>query len=291
VRSEPTAAGDDELDLALRPPETRRGEAALLARAAFSSFRNRRALAEVEVFFLILGYARSGSTLVGSLLDAHAEMVVAHEADILRYVRAGVTRRQLFALLLDRDRQFEGIERRWHGFDYAVPGGFQGRFTTLRVVGDKHAGRATRRLARDPTLLERLRGLVKVPIRVLHVIRNPYDNIASIALSRGLDLHSAIDVYEKLSAMVDGVRSRLAPRELLDVDYESVVADPLHRISEICAFVGVDATTRYLQACSAVVDPTVAPRRSAVVWSPDERSRVEELIVARSVLSQYSFSS
>jgi hypothetical protein len=283
--------GDDELDLALRPPETRRGEVALLARATLSTVRNRRALRDVEAFFLVLGYARSGSTLVGSLLDAHPEMVVAHEADILRYVRAGVTRRQLFAILLERDRQFGSIERRWHGFEYAVPGGFQERFTTLRVIGDKHAGRATRRLGRDPQLLERLRALVRVPIRVLHVVRNPYDNVASIALSRGFGLSPALDIYEKLSVMTDSVRALLAPDELLNVRYESVVADPEQRLAEICAFVGLEATPEYLRACSALVDPAAGQRHSGVVWSSGERRRIEELIAARPVLSGYSLSS
>ena len=236
--------GEDENDLALRPPDTRWAEAALLARAAVGGIRNRRALRQVETFFLMLGYARSGSTLVGSLLDAHPDMVVAHEADILRYVRSGVSRSQLFAILLERDRQFGRIERQWHGFDYTVPGGFQGRFTTLRVIGDKHAGRATRALGHDPQLLERLRARVRVPIRVLHVTRNPFDNIASIAQSRGLALSPAIDVYVKLSSMADVVRGRLAAPELLDVSYESVVADPARRLAEICAFVGVRIPTR-----------------------------------------------
>src|SRR5271157_4852788 len=109
----PTSRDEDELDRALRRPEKRRAETVLLARATVAGFRNRDALRDVESFFLLLGYARSGSTLVGSLLNAHPNMVVAHETDILRYLRAGVSRRQLFALLLERDRQFESIERRW----------------------------------------------------------------------------------------------------------------------------------------------------------------------------------
>ncbi len=280
---------EDENDLALRPPDTRWAEAALLARAAVGGIRNRRALRQVETFFLMLGYARSGSTLVGSLLDAHPDMVVAHEADILRYVRSGVSRSQLFAILLERDRQFGRIERQWHGFDYTVPGGFQGRFTTLRVIGDKHAGRATRALGHDPQLLERLRARVRVPIRVLHVTRNPFDNIASIARSRSLALSPAIDVYEKLSALADSVRGRLAPSELLDLRYESMVADPAGRLSEVCTFVGVEGPADYLEACAAMIEPGVRERRRKTPWSAHERRRVDELIAGRPMLAGYSF--
>jgi hypothetical protein len=273
----------------LEPPSTRWAQATLLARAASVGFRQRRALRDVETFFLVLGYARSGSTLVGSMLDAHPNMVVAHEADILRYVRPGVTRSQLFAILLERDRQFASVGRRWHGFDYAVPDAFQGRFAPLRVIGDKHAGRATRRLWRDPLLLERVRALVRVPIRILHLTRNPFDNIASIAQSRGLALSPAIDVYEKLCIMADGVRGRLAAGELLDLSYESVVAEPERRLSEICTFVGVEAPAGYLEACAAVVEPVASGRLRAAAWAPDERRRVEELVAGRPVLAGYSF--
>ncbi len=91
---------------------------------------------------------------------------------------------------------------------------------------------------------------MRVPIRVLHVTRNPFDNIAAVAQSRDLALSEAIDVYVKLSSMADEVRSRLAPGELLDVGYESVVADPARQLSEICAFVGVEAPADYLEACA-----------------------------------------
>ena len=273
----------------MQPPGSWRAEAALLGRATIAGFQNRHALHDVETFFLLLGYARSGSTLVGSLLDAHPNIVVAHEADILRYLRPGVTRRQLFGLLLERDREFGGIQRRWHGFDYLVPDGWQGRFTTLRVIGDKHAGRATRRLSRDPQLLERLRALVRVPIRVLHVTRNPFDNITSTAESRGLELSGAIDVYAKLSTMADEVRGLLAPNELLDVSYESVVADPQHRLSEICTFVGVNTPTDYLESCATLVQPASRLRRSSAAWLPAERRRVEEIIASRPVLAGYTF--
>ena len=157
---------------------------------------------------MVLGYNHSGSTLIGSLLNAHPEMVIAHETDILRYVRPGITRNTLFAILLQRDRQFAAIDRRYHGFDYSMPDSDQGRFTSLRVIGDKHAGITTRRL-NDRNVLERVRSLVGVPIRILYLVRNPFDNIAGMARGRDITLSQAIYSYGRKGDAIDEIRNRL----------------------------------------------------------------------------------
>ncbi len=257
--------------------------------ATFEGFRHRRDFRHVERFFFLVGYPCSGSTLIGSLLNAHPEMVIAHEADSLGYVRPGITRNQLFAILLQRDRWFASRDRRWNGFDYSLPGLDQGRFTRLRVIGDKNAGRAARRLRDDPGLLDRLRALAGVPIRVLHMARNPFDNIASIARKRQLPLAQAIETYRVLGDAVDGVRARLAPEELDDVAYESILHDPRREISAILGFIGVEASDEYLSSCASLVDRGGRQGRSRVEWSAEERRQVEGIIASRPALAGYRF--
>jgi hypothetical protein len=273
----------------LAKPRSRPALAKFVGRATLEGFRHRRDFRDVERFFFLVGYPRSGSTLVGSLLNAHPEMVIAHEADSLRYVRPGITRNQLFAILLERDREFASLERRWNGFDYSLPGLDQGQFTRLRVIGDKHAGRAARRLRDQPELLDRLRTLAGVPIRVLHITRNPFDNIASIARNRELPLADAIEIYRDLGIAVDGVRARLAPEELQDVAYESVLRDPRREIAAVLRFIGIEGSDEYLSSCTSLVNPDGGQSRSGVTWSADERRQVEEIVASRPALTGYRF--
>ncbi|MGH3850086.1 MAG: sulfotransferase, partial [Pseudonocardiaceae bacterium] len=158
--------------------------------SALGARADRALFADVAAYCLFIGHARSGSTLVGSLLSAHPEMVIAHELDTLRFVQWHYTRDQLFHLVLRRDAEFDERGRR-HGandYTYVVPDSWQGRFETLRVLGDKKAGASTRKLGDRPELLDRLRRTVGMPIRLIQITRNPFDNISSIARQgKGLD--------------------------------------------------------------------------------------------------------
>ena len=270
-------------------PMSRVELAFFVARANVAAVRQRRVFRDVQHVFFLVGYPRSGSTLIGSMLNAHPEMVIAHESDLFRYVHRGIGRNQLFAILLMRDQQFAEMDRQWNGFDYALREGAQGQFLRLRVIGDKHAGRAARRLHEDPPLLERFRHVVGVPIRSLHIVRNPYDNIASIARNRGLPLARAIDIYRRLGVAVDDVCGRLRPDELFEVRYEDFTADPARWLTEICHFAGVGVEADYVASCAALADPGGRQSRTGVEWAPDERSAVEQIIGSRPVLAGYTF--
>ena len=57
-------------------------------------------------------------------------------------------------------------------------------FCLCKVIGDKKGG-ATSSLLREPdklSILEEIRNVVKVPMKFIHVTRNPFDNIATMLL-------------------------------------------------------------------------------------------------------------
>ncbi len=124
---------------------------------------------------------------------------------------------------------------------------------------------------------------------MLHIARNPFDNIASIARNRELPVAQAIEIYRDLGLAVDEVRAKLAPDELHDVTYESFLREPSDEISAILSFIGVGASAEYLSSCASLVDDSGHRGRGAVEWSADERGQVEEMAVSRPVLAGYRF--
>lgn len=147
----------------------------------------------VEVFCIFIGYPRSGTTLVGSLLNAHPDIVIAQELSIFGLLYHGAKRDQIFSLILGRDRDFIRQGRRWQGYEYNIASGWAGRYDRLRGSGDEKGAVSTRWLHRNPQLLDRLRKMVGVKIRIVHPIRNPYDNVATISMRLELTLEQSID--------------------------------------------------------------------------------------------------
>jgi hypothetical protein len=266
-------------------------------RAALDGRRRRAQWAEVERFCFFIGYPRSGHTLVGSLLNAHPDIVIAHELQIHRFLERGFSRDQLFSRILERDRIFGTMGRKWTGYDYDVPGQFQGSVRRLRVIGDKLGGGSSRAFGGDPDQLDRLRDCVGVPLRVLHITRNPFDNIATMVRRHHLTMTEGIDEYANLCELAGVACARLQPGEVLDMAYESFVAQPSASLAKICAFLDVDASAEYLEACAGVVwvpGSGDAPRprsRDAVEWEPADIARVDALIERYEVLSGYTFDS
>src|SRR5438874_12177441 len=102
--------------------------------------RHRSDMAEVERFLLFVGYPRSGHSIVGAMLNAHPNAVIAHELHVWRQILAGRTREEVFARILARAYWFDLRGNRTN-YSYDIPHQWQGRFDRLELVGDKCAGR------------------------------------------------------------------------------------------------------------------------------------------------------
>ena len=111
---------------------------------------------QLETLCLFVGHPRSGHTLVGAMLDAHPDVVIAQKLDVLRLVAGPSSLRAVVGAILASSGDAARTGRAASGYDYEIPGQWQGRHRELRVVGDKSAGHTTRRLARSEPPLERL---------------------------------------------------------------------------------------------------------------------------------------
>ncbi len=272
----------------LKDPHGTRDWAKLYGSSLLNARKN-PSFGDLQCFCLFIGYSRSGHTLVGAMLNAHPEVVIAHELDAVNFVRHHFSRGQLFSLLLGRDQRFGSMGRHWSGYQYEVDGQYQGRYERLRVLGDKRARSAALLLAEHPDLLDRIRRTVKVPIRVIHVTRNPFDNIATEARRHKLSLSQGTAWYERCCESVATVRQMLDPSDLVDIRYETFIEEPSASLADLCRFLGVDADPDYLAACAKLVWPSTNRTRDSIEWSADERAGVERVIERYEVLGSYSF--
>ena len=257
--------------------------------------RSRRAargrdFSSVELFCLFAGYPRSGHSLVGSLLDAHPDATFAHELHVLRYVKYGYSREQIFGMLVDSSAEHAAEGREATDYSYAVPDQWQGRARTLRVIGDKRGGTTIRKLRARPHLLPRMQRRIGLPIRWIHVVRNPFDNIATIHL-RGRDrsLEDAAAHYFKMVEGVVWLKQQLDAHQMLDLRHEDLLARPEERITRLCEFLGLAPEPDYVKAAAGIIWPEAHRTRHDVAWSDELRRSVEKQIAATPFLASYSF--
>ena len=255
-------------------------------------FKHRADFESVEAYCMFIGHGRTGHSLVGSLLNGHHEMVVSHELDALRLLdRAQVplSRTQLFSAILQRDAEFTSLGREWEKYSYDIPGTVQGEFDRLQVIGDKKGAASTRRLGHSPELLGDLRETVSVPLRAVHVVRNPFDTIASRRKLKDTWKEYGVEKYFANADNVELISEMLGEDELLRLHYEDLVTDTAGVLSGLFAFLGVEADNAYLSACDDFVFDSPKRTRKEIEWSDDEIERIDRKNRDYDWLAQYTF--
>ena len=262
--------------------------ATLRERARAGAGASKPLLDEVKTLCLFIGYQRSGHSLVGSLLDAHPRMAIAHELDALFYLRQGFHPREILYLMLEVSRMHGEIGRRWGEYTYRVPGQWQGRHTQLEVIGDKKGGMTTLRIARNPGLLDQVMTRFGKRKRFIHVLRNPYDNIAAM-VQHGQSLKAAVAEYFKLLRTNRAIIRRVGADAVATLHHEDLVADPRAELSRLCAFLGVTAPPDYLDACASIVFAAPRRPRHKILWHPEILRMLERRVASKPMIERYRF--
>jgi len=248
---------------------------------------------DVGAFCLTIGHTKSGASLLGGLLDAHQRIVCSDEHDALRYVAAGFGRDQLFHVL-ERGARAEARKgrvtaRRLQPYSFAVPDQWQGRTTRPLVVGDTTTGRTTRRLAAGNGLLARTVDVLDgVALRLVHVVRNPFDPLSVMRVRGERSVDDAVTHYFAGCEQVQRIRRQLEPGQVLTVRHEDVVADPHAALRRLCGYLGVEPDPGWLEASAAIIGPRPAPRHTLVPWHPADVAAIEARIAEIDFLEGYT---
>jgi hypothetical protein len=243
----------------------------------------------LAAYCMFLGYPRSGHSLVGALLNAHPEIVIAHELDALTYVKEGIDREQLFRKILDSDQNFVQSGSQWNEYNYKVPGQWQGSYRELRVIGDKKGGRSALLLKSDPGLFNRLEALVELPVYVIHIVRNPFDNIATMSRKNYLDLSKSIENYLVRCRFINRFSQAYPRVRFITIRSEDIIESPALQLGQLCRFLGVEHDPDYIKGCSEIVFKKKSRTRDTVAWNDALMEKVYRAIREVPFLEGYTF--
>lgn len=220
-----------------------------------------------ESFCVFVGHPRTGSTLVGAVLDAHPDVVLAHQILAVRMLlRDRMPRDEVFARIAESSAAapFAHDERMRNGYRYHVRGQWQGRWRTPRVLGDKNAGMTARflgvappdvRAANRAPRLEVIERLVGCPLRLVRVVRRPEDTVTSIMrkTTRHPGPDEAVDLFLELCSINRRLRDNTAPDAYHLIRLEELIERPHASIEGLLAFLGLDKPDGFVDAASSIV--------------------------------------
>ena len=287
------------------------------------------AIEQVQTFTFFIGYPRSGHSVIASMIDAHPNAIIAHEFNLFSKLAAqlSVGKHQL----LNRTNLFNALYRDsykeatsgWRsgvgaydkkGYSLKLNGSelWQGRFTALKVIGDK-AGGSTARAFRDKPDLYRwiyrsLSEILDMPIHVIHVVRNPFDMIATRLLYRLSDVkrqkalfnstnklkdnHVISQAFNGLYGEAKAVHDMISECDLtvLEIHHTDFVHDTREQMRLTCRFLGLKCSESYLDACEEMAYKRVVRTRDALDWSEEMKANVtKKLIRGFPFFNRYSF--
>lgn len=258
-------------------------------RTLFEKTTKKADLSGIEKHCLFIGYPRSGHTLVASLLDAHPNMIFSNGVEPSQYLERGFQFDQICCLYLRQAKRFVKNGSKSNGYRYLVPNQWNGRFSELKVVGDKSGDLLTERLRTNPDLLDKVLREKQVEHKFIHVIRNPFDNIATFSTRNKVSLEQSVAYYFSLCATVTNARQKIEPTHWLDIRHEDLIADTPRWLDRLCEFLGQRATPAYLNDCADIVFKSPRKTRDTVSWSPFLINRVEGEIRKYPFLTAYCF--
>jgi hypothetical protein len=241
-------------------------------------------------FVLIVGNARSGSTLMGAVLDGHPRMVIANETSASATFWRGLDGDAILREVWDNAERNAGLGRPSEGYSYQI-GPPPSQKGGVVVAGDKIFNPATLLLHGDHGLIPSLEERLAVPVRLIYAIRNPFDTIATMHRRSGAPPADRIRWYFMHCDAAEAIRDRLPADRFLESHHHDLLATPDDELARLCGFLGVGIDDDHRRAVRTALFASPRRTRSQVAWTAADVRAVQAGIARFPCLARYAGSS
>ena len=247
---------------------------------------------DITSYCFFIGMGRSGSSVLGAVLDAHQQVVFGNDFTYL----PGVCRNKMFTKDEVINRTFKHTQDqnrhgRWSGkidggkYPQQLPGQVKKSMEGVKVLGSKYMSSVTMDIAKDTKgKLDVIREVLG-PIKVVHVIRNPFDLYAA-ALKSDKPATHLVGSTANCTAMIE---DDLKEGELLRVYFEDLISAPTAVLKTVLAFLDLPVFTAHMSACyDHIRGFKVHDRKAETKWSYENIVKVAGIIRAHEYLERYA---
>ncbi len=214
-----------------------------------------------------IGEGRSGHTIISAILDSHPNVRLAEEQKLItKWIRDGWSREKII----------DEVKKCGHGKERklkALPGSLTWE-EPLLAIGDKcgwDAVNLVKKHGQTPSIIDNFSEHINMPIKIIHTIRNPYDNITAYLDSpksnrKWRDEDTLYRMCIRRYARFYSTAIKLLemyPR--FDLYNEEIIENPERILTKLCAFLDLP-----------LVEPWLTNAVNAVYKKPNERSKRRE---------------
>lgn len=275
----------------------------------------------VAMFVIFIGYPRSGHSVIGSVIDGHPNAVMAHEYKLFNKCSKFDPQSTMFK---SKANIFNSLYRSsafsakggWRS-DSATSKGYNlhmtewhGNFSTLKVIGDKSGGITAKYFYHNYTLIEicyqQLLDTIQIPLQFIHVVRNPFDMIATAVIRRetgiedmrkllfkGQKIEVPLERYEDTTTSIfhfaEAVTRVKNLASVLEIHQEDYIRSPRHHVLMICTALDLPCPEEFIDDCEKKTYREVTRSRDILFWPPAVKQRIEDGLKNYPFFSSYSF--
>ena len=281
----------------------------------------------IEKVLVFMGYPHSGHSILAAMLDAHPSIVLSTDYHLLSHwekikTRVKGDKYELFSEIVlsslkASQKQKPGLQKR-KGYSLVIPTQWQGNFSQLKIIGDKSAGKYAQHYSEEwsaeaEQTFNDIEQVLKIPVVIIHLVRNPFDMIATHTVlhqNKSLlakhrwdhnvtrlkptteNLAKLVHVFHNLSRGVLAIQRDWDSKfRMLETHHADFVYNPKKILRQICDFLDVDCREDYLEACDSVAFKTLSKSRYLLDWPLEIVDSVNNLIHEFPFFKRYSFDS
>lgn len=263
----------------------------------------------IRSFVMFMGFGRSGHSVVGQVLNAHPNALVADEAPIFDELGASPSMRETVDYLVRWDQAFalkgynkdsfirknEHLTRlfslRGKARNFRFPGLLQGYVQLPSLLGNSKAGYTSRYIAEQPEVVSSFETAVGVPLKFICILRNPFDMIASGVRRRGASFDEIASNFEQMAQYVESSLATLVDHEVLMLRQEDFLLNVEASLERIFDFLELPLNTEYKKIVQKRLFAEPSKTRYKVPEIEENKSRIQRLIDNHQFFAGYSYQS
>jgi hypothetical protein len=239
----------------------------------------------LKYFLSFCGYPRSGHTLVAAILNANPNVVCSNQLNIyqgknidFKYIKEYSKRPETWK----SSTQIPHVPKK-----------------EITVIGDKTGHRTIEILKSDPTILGKFKAKIDIPIKWIHVVRNPFDNLATwaklnyenkIKNSKQTNIVKELNnVIEKYKALNDTISKLRMSEDVLTVNHEFVITRMHNTLEEISNFLEISFDPIWRDNVRNTVWKQPRTTRRQIPWDINQKRNVKSIINQYPWLNGYEY--